>query len=621
MRYCQACHRCFNDAVEYCLFDQTPTCEVERLPVVIDGKYRLEQLIAHGGMGSVYRATHLQLERAVAIKILRAEFLTDEKVIERFKREARAAARLRHANVIAIYDFGLLPAGGGAYLVMELIEGLSLREEMRANAVRHGQMSRERAAALMRQVCAGVESAHQHGIIHRDLKPDNIMIETEPGGGEIVKVLDFGIAKLKESEQTLQSLTDEGTFIGTPNYISPEQCTSLPVDARSDVYSLGVILYELLTGRVPFSGGGTSAVLLRHLQEPPAPPSRFRPDIGAALEQVVLRALAKSPSQRFNSAAQFGEHLTAAVQSDAPVEAEPVTQERWPMVIPFPARRQPTPVEMALTELPRPTPKPAARAPQLLLDSRPRPRYFAAAAIFTLALLAVLGYAWQQRPGLWPVSLTGAFGGQAEARGAGGAPMMTPQPADGQSGDSLSSREPERGLISSPPLPLDPAARVVNSSGGASAPASLVKPGASSAALEIEQAQRAARAVYAAWARTAMRGDWKTHLSFYADRVNYYSDGVIPRAKVEARKRRTFGPLDSFRLGFEERPEIYIRMRKGEPEADVVFTKQWSLSRGRQRAEGKARTLMTLRRDAQGWRIVAERQLRLYRNATRTVKR
>jgi tRNA A-37 threonylcarbamoyl transferase component Bud32 len=623
MRYCQACHRCFNDGVEFCLFDQTPTCEVERLPILIEGKYRLEQLIAHGGMGSVYRATHLQLERAVAIKILRAEFLTDEKVIERFKREARAAARLKHPNVIAVYDFGLLPANGDAYLVMELVEGRSLREEMRTLAARCGQMRRERAVALLRQACAGVEAAHRCGIIHRDLKPDNIMIETEADGAEIVKVLDFGIAKLRENGQALQSLTDEGTFIGTPNYISPEQCTSLPVDARSDVYSLGVILYEMLTGRVPFSGGNTSMVLLRHLQEPPTPPSRFRPDIGQGLEQVVLRALAKNPNKRYGSAAQFADQLAAALRPETPgVEAEAATRERQrlPAVIipasgPATGPHAASAAVMAMLPLGGAAQSPT-REPRLLLESRPRTRYYVGVTVVVLALLGILGYGWQQRASDAAASVTAPFGTQAPADSA----RLAAREVAGV--DSRIPPGPPKTSAARAPS-FDPnAARAGGVARGTSVPVSLLKPGASPAATpEFEQAQREVQVVYAVWAATARRGDWKNHLSCYADRVDYYRDGVVPRAQVGARKRRIFSGLDSFWLRFDEAPTVHFKLHQGEPQAEVIFDKQWLLARGRRRAEGKARTLLRLRRDGQGWHIVGERQLRLYYSATRMVKR
>ncbi len=590
MRYCQVCHRCFNDGVAFCLFDQLPTCEVERLPILIDGKYRLEQLIAHGGMGSVYRATHLQLDRPVAIKILRPEFLTDAKVVERFNREARAAARLKHPNIIAVYDFGVLPADGGAYLVMEFIAGRSLREEMRLQTARHGQMRWERAVALIQQACAGIEAAHRHGIIHRDLKPDNIMIEADPQGGETIKVLDFGIAKLKEKEQTWQSLTDEGVFIGTPNYIAPEQCLGQAVDGRADIYSLGVILYELLTGRTPFSSSSAANVLLRHLQELPTPPRRFRPELSETLERVILRALAKSPSQRFASCAQFAEELTRALRVTGDQKEVAIIDQRHSPPAPCQAAVEPETIVTNLKAPAQAAPLPLAWEGQLLLESCSRPWFYSLLIATALALLGAIGYSWQQRTG------------------SAANTTVVSASSDLSSLQSATSRAEKATPQMKAPLPTVPAA--------------LEAPvGEPVTNLELEQVAGELRAIYAAWARTASQGQWRAHMSFYADQVDYYRDGLISRSAVAARKRRIFSGLDSFSLLMDEQPIIRLSRRDGRPQADLIFDKQWQLRRGRKRAEGKSRTMLTLRRDDQSWYIVRERQLQLYYSRTRTVKR
>ncbi len=582
MRYCRACHRCFGDGVEFCLFDQSPTRDVPALPLVVEGKYRLEQLIAHGGMGSVYRATHLTLERAVAIKILRAEFLADAVTRERFNREARAAARLKHPNIVAVYDSGHLP-NGSAYLVMELIEGRSLREEMRAHASRLGQMRPERAAAILAQVCAGIEAAHKQGIIHRDLKPDNVMLETSVDGLERVLVLDFGIAKL--AEQSWQGLTDENTVIGTPNYISPEQCTGQAVDARSDVYSLGVILYEMLAGHAPFDGKNTSIVLLKHLQEPPAPLRRFCTDLPPQLEAVVMRALAKNPQQRFASAAQFAAQLLAA----AVTEREAAVSSENTMTAPRPAIASATVVERRRIETP---------APSLLIERRPRAWVQAAAVLAALTALSSLAYFLYDD---WRAKAEEArlHSNQPAAQSAAVLPASSPE--IGVQGTGRNAAISNKPAVT--PSPEQQSQRAV--------PAAFVKP---TVVVSEEQIRREVNALYTDWAMTATRGDWKKHSSFYADRADYFRDGAMTRERIIARKRGIFDKLDAYTLRFSESPQIVLKSFDGKQEADVIFDRQWALRRGRKRSTGRAQNVLTFRREPDGWRIVGEKQIKILKD-------
>jgi serine/threonine protein kinase len=630
MRYCQVCHRCFGDGAEYCLFDQTPTFLVEQLPVVIDGKYRLEELIAHGGMGSVYRAIHQQLERPVAIKILRAEFLTDRVIAERFNREARAAAKLKHPNIVSIYDFGFLP-NGGAYLVMEMIEGRSLREEMRTytarrgdfgQGVRVGKMMRpERVVAILTQVCAGIEVAHRQGIIHRDLKPDNVMIESTTESPERVLVLDFGIAKLKDRDQGVRGITDENTVIGTPNYISPEQCTGQAVDARSDIYSLGVILYEMLTGRTPFAAQNTSAVLLRHLQEPPAPPSRFCAGLNKELEQVVLRALAKNPSHRFPSAAQFAEHLSSAVASsgryieEVPEESEETTEARVhrPQIPLIPDGEitgiQPKPlIGAGLINSPATAENVEVRTPTLLIERPSRTRFNALVVVAVLALFGFFGYLWLSE---WPDVAAGSSSGNRAIPGSGeGTPDKNENSKNAAAANSNNSGA---GGVPEGVKRPEPA----ESGGGNILPASIkdtsrdskIDPPGKAA---TETSMREIKSVYAEWTSSAIRGDWGKNLSYYADRIDYFRDGNLTRAEVGARKRTIFGKLNSYTLKFTQSPQVTLRMVNGVQEADISFDRQWRLQQKKNHrpVEGKARGLIILRRDARGWRIISEKQVR-----------
>ncbi len=265
------------------------------VPQFIAGRFRIECEIGTGGMGTVYRATHLGLERPVAVKIIKQEFAADRDVADRFLREARTMARLRHTHAAMIFDAGNLP-DGRHFIIMEFVEGTTLSQAL----VRETRFSPEQAVKIAVQICEVLEEAHQLGIIHRDLKPSNIMLN-ERG----VRVLDFGVAKVLVSADTTatHATTGSGQIVGTPRYMSPEQCLGQRVGARSDLYSLGVVLYEMLAGRPPFVDALPSAVLVKQAIAPPPPLPQLRPDIPRQLALVVHSLLAKRPEERPRTAA------------------------------------------------------------------------------------------------------------------------------------------------------------------------------------------------------------------------------------------------------------------------------------------------------------------------------
>ena len=317
MLHCPTCGRHYSADFEICPEDQSPLqadATVAGPPPVdplvghiLDDKYRLDERLGIGGMGTVYRARHLLIDRPVAVKVLNQRFVEDEAARTRFRREARAAGRLQHTNAVTVTDFGE-SHDGYVYLVMELLEGRTLREVLAKEA----PLDAARSVSLMMQISAAVAAAHEAGIIHRDLKPANIFIVQRAEVPAVVKVLDFGIAKLAaeafEEEDPL-TLTQVGAMIGTPRYMSPEQCDGATLTPAADVYSLGVILYEMLTGTVPFSGSTPLAIAMKHTSETPRSLREFVATIPPALEQIVLHTLEKRPEDRPANAAEFRKEL------------------------------------------------------------------------------------------------------------------------------------------------------------------------------------------------------------------------------------------------------------------------------------------------------------------------
>ena len=270
----------------------------------IDGRYRLDSLMGRGGMGAVYCATRLLIGDEVAIKILHTEQVGDPHAAERFRREAKAAARLKHPNAVSIYDFGV-SRDGLQFLVMELVEGKSLREVIK----KQGPLDPAQVAEIASQICAALDEAHRQHIVHRDIKPDNIIVNFTPAGLR-VKVLDFGIAKLRDD--TVSHLTQTGSVMGTPHYMSPEQCLGEELDSRADIYSVGIVVYELLCGRVPFNSPVSTAVIVQHVNQPPPSLRGINPTITAEVEAVVFHALKKSQHARPATAGAFAQELVSA---------------------------------------------------------------------------------------------------------------------------------------------------------------------------------------------------------------------------------------------------------------------------------------------------------------------
>ncbi len=338
------------------------------LNTLFDGRYRIMRKLGTGGMANVYLAEDEVLGRRVAIKILNDRHAGDDQFVERFRREAKNAASLSHPNIVSIYDRG--EAEGTYYIAMEYLDGRSLKELI----VARGPAPVHIAIDYARQILAAIRFAHRHGIVHRDIKPHNVLVDAE---GRL-KVTDFGIARAGASQ-----MTETGSIIGTAQYLSPEQAKGAPVDQTSDLYSVGIVLYELLTGVVPFTGDTPVEIAMKHLSSAPEPPSAKRAEIPRDLDLVVLRALAKDPSDRYQSAEEMEADLARVARGAA---VSPATEEAATAII---SRPPPT----AVTEITSRRPAVPYAPPAAYYDyDEPRRRAFwpwFIAALFVVA--AVIG--------------------------------------------------------------------------------------------------------------------------------------------------------------------------------------------------------------------------------------
>lgn len=286
---------------------------------LLSDRYELGQTLGYGGMSEVYHGHDTRLGREVAVKILRADLARDPVFQERFRREAQNAAALNHPAIVAVYDTGEAQSESGAlpYIVMEYVDGQTLRDIVKTE----GPMSEHRAMEIMADVCAALDFSHRTGIVHRDVKPANVMITS----GGAVKVMDFGIARAVHDGQA--AMTQTAAVIGTAQYLSPEQARGDLVDARSDVYASGCVLYELLAGEPPFTGDSPVSVAYQHVREDPSPPSALNPSVSPALDAVVLKALTKGPANRYQSAAEMRSDLVRVLADERPAAPAVMTDE------------------------------------------------------------------------------------------------------------------------------------------------------------------------------------------------------------------------------------------------------------------------------------------------------
>jgi serine/threonine-protein kinase len=466
VKYCDTCRSAYPNDFNTCPRDQAPLrATADLVPgMVVRGKYEVLEKIGAGGMATVYKVRHLAFGEIRALKVVSAKLCDDEGFLKRFRTEAVVTRRLQHPNAVRVDDLDVTE-DGRPFIVMELVEGKNLREVIRAE----GAFEVARAAAIGRQVASALAAAHALGITHRDIKPDNILLTVGPDGQAQAKVLDFGIAKVREGSFDVgpgYTPTETGMVVGTPQYVSPEQAMGKrgdQLDGRSDLYSLGVTLYEMITGRLPFESTTPMEMILHHVQTPPPPPQKVRPDLALppAVSALLMRALQKEPGRRFRTAEEMADALEALTVLPATAvspRAGPTVRAAAPGV----ASRA-IEVEPILTpQRPRTAAtrvRPPTAPPPVSAEEEPSRSSSGALVGSALVILAVVGaIAWRSStrarvvpPVTVPAVEAPAVGAPAAVDAAG--PMVAPAATDS---DAHIQNEIQRLLVSSSQLRSQP---------------------------------------------------------------------------------------------------------------------------------------------------------------------
>ena len=594
---------------------QCPNCKAplndltDRLTgTILDDKYLIEHRLGSGGMCDVYRARHIAMDKEIAIKILKPELAADSKIAQRFEQEARAASRVRHPHAIDVTDYGI-GAHNVPYLVMQLVDGQTVRELIGE----HGPLSIERVTNILRQASGALEAAHSVGVIHRDIKPDNIII-AQVDGEDWVEVVDFGVAKIQEDVNRRASLTGANFIIGTPRYMSPEQCEEKPVDARSDIYSLGVVAYEMLTGDAPFDGNSSTRLLMAHVAEPPPPLRHKRPDISPQIETVVMRALEKNPDLRQQSAAEFAREFEMAAgifdDSRATTASSRISVPLDEIEKAFDPLRQPddedTLVRSRVTSasyetdrneyrsltrgeeadlLPsEPDPHDPQSPPQPYLIRTQRPdRYRNSVRLFGLLVLMIaLGFV-----------AYAIFGNRS-------------RPADSNANQAAESK----------PASDSQTERAANntSSANRSVPTNTTpapgEPTEETTKVDTGKIQQQVQTIILnAWGALQSH-DLNGHMSYYAPRLRtFYLKTDVDRATVRSEITNALSSYDSMRFRFRN---IEVRVDPSGKSAIATYDKAWDFS-GRQSWSGTVQERLWLVKNGDRWQINGIRDLKVYK--------